>query len=183
LKLEVFMLRVSQIAKRSGLSRTTILYYEGCGLLKPALRSSANYRLYGDRELRRLDQICLYRSVGMSVKDIRRMLSSPGNEASSLLKHRLRELDAEIRQLRAHQESILRILQTKSMMKRTGKMTKEKWIAIMKAAGLSSTDMGRWHHEFERAAPDEHQQFLQYLHIPEAEIREIRESSKKLAEK
>ena len=32
------MLSVSQIAKRFGLSRTTILYYESCGLLKPGHR-------------------------------------------------------------------------------------------------------------------------------------------------
>ena len=177
------MLRVSQIAGRNGLSRSTILYYEGCGVLKLALRSSGNYRLYGERELRVLDQICLYRSVGLSVKDIRSMLPSPASEASSLLKCRLRELDAEIQQLRAHQETILRILRSKDMTRRTRKMTKEKWISIMQAAGLSENDIGRWHHEFERAAPDEHQQFLQYLHIPEQEIREIREWSKRPAEK
>jgi MerR family transcriptional regulator, thiopeptide resistance regulator len=82
------MLRVSQIAKRGGLSRTTILYYEACALLKPALRSSAKYRLYGDREVRVLDQTRLYRSVGMSIDDIRLMLSSPENEAARLLKRR-----------------------------------------------------------------------------------------------
>src|SRR5207302_6872373 len=98
-----FMLRVSEIAKRSGLSRTAILYYEACGLLKPALRSSAQYRLYGDRELRVLDQICLYRSVGMSVKDIRLLLASPENEAAVLLKRRLRELEKEIGALRQHE--------------------------------------------------------------------------------
>ena len=40
-------------------------------------------------------------------------------------------------------------------------------------------DMRRWHREFERTAPDDHQEFLQYLHIPEEEIRSIREWSRK----
>src|SRR5438270_5877316 len=172
------MLRVSEIAKRSGLSRTAILYYEACGLLKPALRSSAQYRLYGDRELRVLDQIRLYRSVGMSVKDIRQLLASPENEAAALLKRRLRELEEEIGQLRRHQAAILRLLRSKNILRRTKDMTKEKWVTIMKSAGFSEDDMHRWHREFERAAPEDHQEFLKYLHIPEPEIRGIRDWSK-----
>jgi hypothetical protein len=37
--------------------------------------------------------------------------------------------------------------------------------------------MHRWHVEFERAAPAEHQEFLEFLHIPVAEIRTIRDWS------
>jgi hypothetical protein len=38
--------------------------------------------------------------------------------------------------------------------------------------------MHRWHKEFERAAPDDHQQFLEFLHIPGREIDSIREWSR-----
>jgi hypothetical protein len=34
------------------------------------------------------------------------------------------------------------------------------------------------HVEFERSAPDDHQQFLEYLHIPAAEIDSIRNWSR-----
>ncbi|HET7206581.1 MAG TPA: MerR family transcriptional regulator [Terriglobales bacterium] len=173
------MLSVTQIARRSGLSRTTILYYEACGLLKPALRTEAQYRLYGDKELRILEQILLYRSVGMSVRDIRLLLSSPETKPALLLKRRLRELDTEIQKLRGHQQLILRLLRGKNTLRRTKTMTKEKWISIMKAAGFSESDMGRWHQEFERSAPDDHLEFLQYLHIPAQEIQKIREWSRK----
>ncbi len=172
------MLSVTQIARRCGLSRTTILYYESCGLLKPALRSASDYRLYGTKEVERLEQICLYRSVGLSVRDIRQLLSAPNSDAVRLLQRRLGELDEEIGQLRGHQHAILRLLQSKKI-RRTDEMTKEKWVAIMKSAGFSEQDMRRWHHEFERSDPQEHQQFLQYLHIPEKEIQSIREWSKK----
>jgi len=57
-------------------------------------------------------------------------------------------------------------------------MTKDKWVAIMKASGFSEDDMRRWHQEFERAAPDDHQEFLNYLHIAPEEIRSIREWSR-----
>jgi len=173
------MLSVSQIAKKFGLSRTTILYYESCGLLKPALRTRADYRLYGEKETRVLEQICLYRSVGLSVASIRAMLASPQSEVASLLRRRLQELDSEISQRRKHQRVILRLLQSKDILRRTKKMTKEKWVSIMKAAGLTEDDMNRWHREFERSAPEDHNEFLQFLHIPAAEIKTIREWSRK----
>ena len=53
-------------------------------------------------------------------------------------------------------------------------VTKEKWTAIMKAAGFSEDDMRRWHMEFEKSAPDEHQEFLEFLHIPADELNRIR---------
>ena len=58
-------------------------------------------------------------------------------------------------------------------------MTKEKWTSIMKASGFSEADMHRWHVEFERSAPDDHQQFLEFLHIPTEEVHSIREWSRK----
>lgn len=173
------MLSVSQIAKRFGLSRTTILYYESCGLLKPGHRTSANYRLYGEKEARVLEQICLYRSVGLNVSSIRAMLANPETDVAALLRRRLQELDSDISRLRKHQRVILRLLQTKSILRRNKNMTKDKWVSIMKAAGFSEDDMRRWHREFEKAAPEDHNEFLAYLHIPAAEITSIREWSRK----
>jgi DNA-binding transcriptional MerR regulator len=173
------MLSVSQIAKRFGLSRTTILYYESCGLLKPGHRTSANYRLYGDKEARVLEQICLYRSGGLSVSSIRAMLANPETDVAALLRRRLQELDSEIGRLREHQRVILRLLQTRNILRRTKNMTKDKWVSIMKSAGFSEDDMHRWHREFEKAAPEDHNEFLAYLHIPAAEIKTIREWSRK----
>ena len=173
------MLSVSQIAMRFGLSRTTILYYESRGLLKPAHRTGANYRLYGEKEARVLEQICMYRSVGLSVSSIRAMLANPETDVAVLLRRRLQELDSEIGQLREHQRVILRLLQSKTILRRTKNMTKDKWVSIMKAAGFSEDDMHRWHREFEKSAPEDHRDFLAYLHIPAAEIQSIREWSRK----
>jgi DNA-binding transcriptional MerR regulator len=173
------MLSVSQIAKRFGLSRTTILYYESCGLLKPGHRTSANYRLYGEKEAQVLEQICLYRSVGLSVSNIRAMLANPETHVAALLRRRLQELDSDIKRLQEHQRVILRLLQSKSILRRTKNMTKDKWVSIMKAAGFTEDDMRRWHREFEKAAPEDHNEFLAYLHIPAAEITSIREWSRK----
>ena len=57
-------------------------------------------------------------------------------------------------------------------------ITKEKWVSIMHAAGFSEEDMRRWHKQFEEQAPEEHQQFLEYLRIPTEEIGSIRRWSR-----
>ena len=57
-------------------------------------------------------------------------------------------------------------------------MTKDKWVAIMRAAGFSREDMERWHTQFESAAPQEHQEFLEFLHIDPEAIATIREGSR-----
>lgn len=173
------MLSVSQIARQFGLSRTALLYYESAGLLKATVRSSAGYRLYGDKAVEALRQICLYRSLGLSVRDIRQLLSANDSAAAAVLNRRLVELEGEIGDLRGQQRAIVKLLQAKkSLLRRTKDMTKDKWVSIMRAAGFSEDDMRRWHMEFERAAPDDHQEFLNYLHIAPDEIRSIREWSR-----
>jgi len=172
------MWTVSKLARHCGLSRGTLLYYESIGLLKAPVRSAANYRRYGEQDLRRLQQICAYRNAGLTLADIRAILDRRETDASAILKRRLIALDGEIETLRAHQRAILSLLKNKSL-GRKRMITKEKWVAIMKASGLTETDMHRWHEEFERSAPDEHQEFLEFLHIPVEEIRSIREWCRK----
>lgn len=173
------MWTVSQLARRCSLSRSTLLYYESIGLLKPASRSAANYRRYGEQELRQLEQICLYRNAGLKLSDIRSIVSRSGGDAEQILRRRLVELNGEIQTLRTHQRAILRLIQNKNAFRKVKIMTKERWIAIMKASGFSEADMRRWHIEFEKSAPEDHQQFLEFLHIPQDEVRSIREWSRK----
>jgi MerR family transcriptional regulator, thiopeptide resistance regulator len=171
------MWTVSKLAARCGLSRGTLLYYESIGLLKPPARSAANYRRYGERDFARLQQICAYRNAGLTLEDIRAILDRRESDAAAVLKRRLVALDGEIEMRRAHQRAILKLLKNDSI-GRTKMITKEKWVSIMKASGLTEEAMHRWHAEFEKAAPEEHREFLEFLHIPAAEIRTIRDWSR-----
>lgn len=106
-----------------------------------------------------------------------RTTSSNGSDAAKVLKRRLVELDAEIDALRGHQRAMLQLLGHKAF--RKAKMiTKDKWVSIMRSCGFSNEQMHRWHAEFERSAPDEHQEFLEFLHIPAEEINTIRKQSR-----
>jgi MerR family transcriptional regulator, thiopeptide resistance regulator len=173
------MLTVSKLAQSCGLSRSTLLYYESIGLLKPAARSAANYRGYGEKDQRRLRQIRAYRDAGLKLDDIRRILDRPETDAASVLKRRLFELNTEIETLRGHQRAILKLLQSNQSLWRTKMISKDKLVSIMRASGLTEAGMQSFHAEFERTAPDEHQEFLEFLHIPAAEIQTIRAASRK----
>jgi DNA-binding transcriptional MerR regulator len=174
------MLTVTKLARRCGVSRTALLYYESIGLMTPPGRTGGNYRCYTEADAERLLAIRAYRNAGLSLEDIRTILkarSRRGGDASEVLKRRLVELDAEIEALRAHQQAILQLLGSRALRK-AEMITKEKWVSIMRSCGFSEEQMNRWHAEFERSAPEEHQEFLEFLHIPAAEIKTIREHSR-----
>jgi DNA-binding transcriptional MerR regulator len=120
-----------------------------------------------------------YRDAGLKLSDIRILLDRAETDPSSVLKRRLVELNSEIERLRDQQQAILELLGTKPSLWRRKDMTKDKWVAIMQDAGFKDDDMHRWHAEFEKADPAEHELFLEYLHIPPEEIRGIREWSQR----
>ena len=57
-------------------------------------------------------------------------------------------------------------------------LSKEKWTKVMRDSGFSDDDMRRWHAQFEMDAPEDHEEFLRFLHLPEEEVRRIREWSR-----
>ena len=172
------MLTVTMVARRCGVSRTTLLYYEAQGLLRKAPRTSTgNYRAYDERDVQRVEQVRQYRRLGMSVREIRTLLEHTEGRAASILEPRLAAIDAEVEALRHHQRAILGLLRQSRTFRRRQMMSKDKWVAIMRKAGLTEEQMHRWHAEFEKDAPDDHQAFLEYLRIEPAEISRIRQAS------
>jgi DNA-binding transcriptional MerR regulator len=165
---------VTRLARSCNLSRTTVLYYESIGLLKRPARTSGNYRSYSERDLERLRQICMYRDAGLTLADIRSLLVTRTNDASEVLRRRFVDIGVGIERLREHQRAIARLLRGTDQLRRNHVVTKEKWTSIMRAVGFSEDDMRRWHKEFEKSAPQEHQEFLEFLHIPPEEIKSIR---------
>ena len=172
-------LTVGRLARRFGLSRSALLYYDRIGLLRPSARSSANYRLYTAADQRRLEQICRYREVGLSLEQIEQVLALRGGRTASILEQRLTGLNAEIALLRQQQRVIVRLLQGQAQAAPARTMTKKGWVAVLRAAGLSDRDMDRWHHEFERMEPESHQDLLESLGIPAPEIAAIRRRSRR----
>jgi len=173
-------LTIGALARASGLSRSTLLYYDRLGLLRPGQRSAAGYRLYSSADEERLEQICMHRQTGISLTEIGTVLRAPGKNASvEILRRRLRTLDREIAELRRQQRCIVAILKQDSIHEEIEMINKSRWVEIMRAAGLSEDDMHSWHAKFEKMEPQAHQEFLESLGIEPDEINKIREYSRK----
>ena len=67
---------VKKLAAISGISPRTLRYYDEIGLLSPKRINSSGYRIYGAREVDRLQDILLYRSMGLPLETIKDILSS-----------------------------------------------------------------------------------------------------------
>lgn len=146
-------------------------------MLTSASRSPAGYRHYSLDDARRLERICRYRKAGLSLKLIRRLLDSQENDVAGALATRLEALNGEIHRLREQQRFIVGLLGQGEQLERLAFMSREKFVSILATAGFNEADMSRWHAAFEQTSPEEHQRFLEFLCIPDGEIRFIRDMS------
>ena len=173
------MYTVGHLGKKFGLSRSTLLYYDSIGLFTPSGRTPSNYRTYTEEDRGRLEQICTYRKTGLSLNDIKRIMKSRARRGIiPLLEKRLDVLNREIRALRNQQHFIVTLLKSDRAISRIRVMDKESWITLLQEAGVDQATREKWHSEFERRAPQAHQDFLESLGIPAAEIASIRKLSK-----
>lgn len=127
------------------------------------------------------------RAAGLSLADIGRILDGDsdgdgdgdesGSDLACALEKRLHQLRREMDALREQQGLIAGMLGRPELTANAGPMTKERWTSLLRAAGFSEEDMNQWHIRFEQSAPQEHEQFLRALSIPEDEIRSIRTMS------
>ncbi len=172
------MLTVTQLADAAGISRSTLLYYERRGLLQPTHRGANGYRRYAPAQLERLRQIVSYRHLGIPVAEIGKLFDHDTNSSrQQILQQQFMRLEQEIAALQKQQRAIVDMLETPELGETT-MVSKERWVEIMRAAGLNDDDMHNWHRQFESMEPEGHREFLQSLGIDQEEIGRIREWSR-----
>ncbi len=169
---------ISQLARNFGLSRSTLLHYDSIGLLKPTMRTDANYRVYTEDGYERLQRICSLRSTGISLKHILNIIDSDQTIVSGILQKRIDQINHEIQNLRLQQTVIIKLLSDEGLSKSTRVVTKEMWVSLLESAGLDKQGMRNWHIEFEQSMPEAHQDFLESLGLCIEEINNIRQWSK-----
>ncbi len=173
---------ISQLARKHGLSRSTLLYYDRIGLLNPDGRFVNDYRHYGAEAERRLREIRLYRETGLPLLEIRRILERPRKDLAGALERQLHEVLSQMEALRSRQRVIVELLKSRRLLDRVPNMDKAKWVRLLRASGFTDADLGRWHRDFERTDPEYHQRFLEFLGIPPKEIARIRAHSRRTAD-
>lgn len=85
---------VQKLGQLAGVSTRTLRYYDEIGILKPARINSSGYRIYGQAEVDRLQQILFYRELGITLDVIKEIVTSPSfSRAQALKEHREQLLD------------------------------------------------------------------------------------------
>ena len=67
---------INKFAHLSGVSVRTIRYYDQIDLLKPARVNSAGYRIYGEEQVNRMQQILFYKELGFDLQQIKESLDA-----------------------------------------------------------------------------------------------------------
>lgn len=99
--------RVSELARRVGLTPPTLRYYEKIGLLPEPERTPAGYRLYDEEAERRLVFVCRAKRLLLSLEEIKELLEyeSEGHHRKTrdnlkrLMVAKLEELHRELDEL------------------------------------------------------------------------------------
>src|SRR5690606_19626136 len=85
---------VQKLAKLAGISTRTLRYYDEINLLKPARVNSSGYRIYGQKEIDKLQLIMFYRELGGELSNIKAILDSEKfNDIRALENHQKRLIE------------------------------------------------------------------------------------------
>ncbi|WP_163195689.1 MerR family transcriptional regulator [Clostridium thermarum] len=90
---------VQKLSKLAGVSTRTLRYYDEIGILKPARINSSGYRIYGQAEVDKLQQILFYRELGVSLENIKEIVTSPSFDGEKALREHHEKLLAKREQL------------------------------------------------------------------------------------
>ena len=151
------MYTVSETARRVGVARSTLLYYERIGLVTPERDPANGYRRYGEAQVARLIALRQLQRAGLTLQECRRCLA--GELPAELVRRRLDALEGELRELLLARE------------------------LLRSFAGEKGDEGTRaWHDDFVRRSPEAHHQWLRGLGFSELEAMQIRWVSKDMNE-
>ncbi len=102
---------IGQASDASGVSAKMIRHYEKIGVIPPADRTFANYRIYSQNDVHTLQFVRRARDLGFSMKQIQTLLGLWKNKRSSrdvkrVAMEHVRELETKIREMEAMKRTL-----------------------------------------------------------------------------
>ena len=92
-------LTVGEIALLTGVTVRTLHHYDEIGLVRPDRHSDNGYRLYGSREIERLQEVLLFRELGLGLEEIRQIVSDSGYQRLTALERHRRMIESKANHL------------------------------------------------------------------------------------
>lgn len=113
---------IQKLARLAGITTRTLRYYDEIGLLNPQRISSSGYRIYGQQQVKRLQQILFYRELEVPLDQIKAILEDENfDQRAALEQHRelLVQKREQINALIANVEHTIDALEGRSSMSDT----------------------------------------------------------------
>lgn len=107
-------MQIGELAKKGGVSIQTVRFYERQGLLPDPGRKESGYRVYGEKDLRRLVFIRQAKDLGFSLEEIREILhmrergQCPCGSVVLLAEQHLQSIERKLQQLSRFREELRR---------------------------------------------------------------------------
>lgn len=105
--------RISQVAQRAGVTPDAIRYYERLGVLPRPPRTAGGLRAYGEDVLPRVRFIQQAQALGLTLQDVKELVTNEGRAGQQrcrrvrdLLKTRLADVDARLREMQAFRRTL-----------------------------------------------------------------------------
>lgn len=126
---------VGAVAALTGVSVRTLHHYDHMGLVVPSVRTPAGYRGYTDADIERLHLVLVYRSVGMPLDEIRKILDDSG---ANVLEHLRRQHELLLEQAERLQHTIKAVEELMSAHRSGIQLTAEDQIEIFGTTAFSA---------------------------------------------
>ena len=110
---------VGELSRLTGVTVRALHHYDEIGLVRPSQRTAAGYRLYDDADVLRLQQVLVFRELGVPLDEIGPAIDQATDREALLRKHRAALVDrrARIDAMVAAVDAALKVLEKgKTMM-------------------------------------------------------------------
>ena len=111
------LLGVAEVGRRTGLSRKALRHYEELGLVSPATRTDAGYRLYDSEALRRIELVNRAKVLGLRLSEAKEFLHVAEGccgdhhpELADLVEKKLDETERRIAELQSLRGTLTSVL-------------------------------------------------------------------------
>lgn len=172
---------IKKIANLSGVSARTLRFYDEIDLLKPARVNSSGYRIYGQQEVNRLQQILFYRELDMKLEEIKEILDNPDFNVEQALMEHQEKLLAKRREI---DRLLASVQQTMHYYKGEIDMTDQEKFTAFKEQKIAENEAKYGEEIREKYGKEtvEHSN-QKYLNLTEEQMQEMAETETQLFEK
>jgi DNA-binding transcriptional MerR regulator len=113
------VLRIGELAERTGVTPRTIRYYEEIGLLARGERRKGSHRAYDEADVERVLELTQLRDLlNLSLDELKQLVEA--EDARAILRRRFHQTDSDVERLRIVEEALPHVETQLQLVRRRG---------------------------------------------------------------